>query len=163
MYPLGKQFEVDYSKAKSENKVMVVGRKFRFTVITERVIRLEYSPTSTFVDQPSQHFYSRNLGVPEFTIRQDANFLEIRTRYFVLSYMKEQPFIGSKVDPMKNLKITLCSAVDKDKQRDWYYGHPEVRNMSGNFVGIDVEMSKDYSRGLYSIEGFVSKIGRAHV
>ncbi|MCI8548362.1 MAG: DUF5110 domain-containing protein [Bacilli bacterium] len=156
MYPLGKQFEVDYSKAKSENKVMVVGRKFRFTVITERVIRLEYSPTSTFVDQPSQHFYSRNLGVPEFTIRQDANFLEIRTRYFVLSYMKEQPFIGSKVDPMKNLKITLCSAVDKDKQRDWYYGHPEVRNMSGNFVGIDVEMSKDYSRGLYSIEGFVS-------
>ena len=156
MYPLGKQFEVDYSKAKSDNKAMAVGRKYRITVITERVIRLEYSPAGTFIDLPSQLIYNRNLGLPEFTIRQDANFLEISTRYFVLSYMKEQPFIGSKVDPMKNLKITLKNTTDKDKQRDWYYGHPEVRNMNGNIVGIDVEINKGYTKGLYSIEGFAS-------
>ncbi len=156
MYPLGQQFEVDYSKAKSDNKAMVVGRKYRFTIITERVIRLEYSPTSTFVDIPSQLVYKRNLGLPEFTVRQDANFLEISTKYFILSYMKEQPFIGSKVDPMKNLKITLNNTMDKDKQRDWYYGHPEVRNMNGNILGVDVSINKNYMRGLYSLEGFAS-------
>ncbi len=156
MYPLGKQFEVDYSKAKSDNKAMVVGSKFRFTVITERVIRLEYSPTGTFVDLPSQLVYHRKLGMPEFTVRQDANFLEISTRYFVLSYMKEQPFLGSKVDPMKNLKITLKNVVDRDKQRDWYYGHPEVRNMNGNIIGVDVDFNKNFTKGLYSIEGFAS-------
>lgn len=156
MYPLGKQFEVDYSKAKSDNKAMVVGSKFRFTVITERVIRLEYSPTGTFVDLPSQLVYHRKLGMPEFTVRQDANFLEISTRYFVLSYMKEQPFLGSKVDPMKNLKITLKNVVDKDKQRDWYYGHPEVRNMNGNIIGVDIDFNKNFTKGLYSIEGFAS-------
>ena len=156
MYPLGKQFEVDYSKAKSDNKAMIVGSKFRFTVITERVIRLEYSPTGTFVDLPSQLVYRRNLGMPEFTVRQDANFLEISTRYFVLSYMKEQPFLGSKVDPMKNLKITLQNVVDKDKQRDWYYGHPEVRNMNGNIIGVDIDFNKNFTRGLYSLEGFAS-------
>ena len=77
MYPLGKQFEVDYSKAKNDNKAMVVGRKYRITVITERVVRLEYSPTGTFVDIPSQLVKNRNFGLPEFTIRQDNNFLEI--------------------------------------------------------------------------------------
>ncbi len=156
MYPLGKQFEVDYSKAKNDNKAMVVGRKYRITVITERVVRLEYSPTGTFVDIPSQLVKNRNFGLPEFTIRQDNNFLEITTKYFTLSYMKEQPFIGSKIDPMKNLKITLKSVTDKDKQRDWYYGHPEIRNMKGNIVGVDVPIGDNLARGLYSLEGFAS-------
>ena len=84
MYPLGKQFEVDYSKAKNDSKAMVVGRKYRITVITERVVRLEYSPNGKFVDIPSQLIQSRNFGLPEFTIRQDSNFLEISTRYFIL-------------------------------------------------------------------------------
>lgn len=156
MYPLGKQFEVDYSKAKSDSKAMVTGRKYRITVITERVVRLEYSPTNTFVDTPSQLVLHRSLGLPEFTIRQDPNFLEITTRYFKLSYMKEQSFTGSKIDPMKNLKITLINTTDKDKQRDWYYGHPEARNMNGNLVGIDVPISGNLSKGLFSIEGFSS-------
>lgn len=156
MYPLGKQFEVDYSKAKNDSKAMVVGRKYRITVITERVVRLEYSATGSFVDVPSQLVQSRNFGLPEFTIRQDANFLEISTRYFTLSYMKEQHFMGSKIDPMRNLKITLKSVIDKDKQRDWYYGHPEIRNMQGNIVGVDVVVSDLLKRGLYSLEGFSS-------
>ena len=156
MYPLGKQFEVDYNKAKNDSKSFVKGIKYRITVITERVIRLEYSPNGVFTDIPTQIIKNRNFGVPEFTIRQDANFLEINTRYFKLSYMKEQPFIGSKIDPMKNLKITLMNYNDQDKQRDWYYGHPEVRNMNGNIVGIDVPISSNLQRGLYSIEGFSS-------
>lgn len=156
MYPLGKQFEVDYSKAKNDSKAMVIGRKYRITVITERVVRLEYSPNGKFVDVPSQLIQNRNFGLPEFTIRQDQTFLEITTRYFILSYMKEQPFMGSKIDPMKNLKITLKNIHDKDKQRDWYYGHPEARNMGGNIIGVDVPIEGSLSRGLYSLEGFAS-------
>ncbi len=156
MYPLGKQFEVDYSKSKSDPKAFVSGIKYRVTVITERVVRLEYSPTGHFVDSPTQIIRNRNLGLPEFTIRQDSTFLEITTRYFHLSYMKDQPFLGSKIDPMKNLKITLTNVNDKDKMRDWYYGSPEARNMGGNIIGEDVPISKTLERGLYSIEGFAS-------
>ena len=79
MYPLGKQFEVDYSRAKSDEKTIVKGNNFRITVITERIVRLEYSPSGAFVDRPTELVVRRNLGYPEFQVRQDAQFVEIVT------------------------------------------------------------------------------------
>ena len=38
MYPLGKQFEVDYTKAVSDKKAVVQGPNYRISVITERII-----------------------------------------------------------------------------------------------------------------------------
>lgn len=35
MYPLGKQFEIDYTKAKCNSKALVQGQFFRISVITE--------------------------------------------------------------------------------------------------------------------------------
>ena len=155
MYPLGKQFEVDYTRAKSDDKTIIKGKNYRFTVITERIIRLEYSPGGTFVDCPTQLIVRRNLGFPEFQVKQDAQFLEITTKYFQLTYVKQQPFIGTKVDPMKNLKITL-SSHERDRNKDWYYGHPEARNMMGNLIGVDVGTDRFLCRGLYSLDGFAS-------
>ena len=155
MYPLGKQFQVNYENAKAEQKAIYKGTNYRITVITERVVRLEYSPDGNFVDAPTQLIKTRNLGYPEFRVNQDANYMEIVTKYFKLSYFKRQPFEGTKIDPMKNLKITLLSP-EKDRQRTWYYLHPEARNMNGNMVGIDVPISKTLTKGLYSLEGFCS-------
>jgi hypothetical protein len=84
MYPLGEQFLVDYRRAKSDSKACIVGKKYRFSVITERVIRIEYSPNGTFVDLPSQLVQNRNIGLPAFTLRQDQTFLEITTKYFFI-------------------------------------------------------------------------------
>lgn len=156
MYPLGKQFETDLRRVKSDTKAMVTGKKFRISIITERVVRLEYSQTGSFVDKPTQLVKNRNLGLSAFTIRQDPTMLEISTRYFKLTYVKEQPFTGSRIDPMKNLKITLVNYNEKDRQRDWYYGHPEVRNMKGNISGVDLPINQTLSKGLYSLEGFAS-------
>lgn len=155
MYPLGKQFEVDSHKAKSDKKAIVLGANYRISVITERVIRLEYSPNGQFVDAPTQLIKKRRVGIPDFFIRQDANIVEVTTKYFALSYIKGQPFVGSKVDKMKNLKITLLSK-DRDRRKDWYFGHPEARNMKGNMVGVDVSIPDNLKRGLYSLDGFSS-------
>ncbi len=155
MYPLGKQFEVDYSRAASDKKVVVQGENYRFSVITERVVRLEFSPSGNFNDRPTQLIKNRNVGLPDFSVRQDANVVEITTKYFSLNYIKGQPFVGSKVDPMKNLKITLLSR-ERDRSKDWYVGHPEVRNMLGNMVGVDVDIPLNMQKGLYSLDGFVS-------
>ena len=155
MYPLGRQFEVDYTKAKSDVKAIVQGKTFRISVISERIIRLEYSPSGQFIDRPTQLVKKRNLGLPDFSVRQDANIVEVSTKYFVLNYIKNQPFVGSKVDPMRNLKITLTSR-DRDRNKDWYYGHPEVRNMYGNMVSGDVNIPKQLEKGIYSLDGFSS-------
>ena len=54
MYPLGKQFEVDYTRAGSDDSAIIKGNNFRITVITERVVRLEFSPSGQFIDKPTQ-------------------------------------------------------------------------------------------------------------
>ena len=155
MYPLGKQFEVDYTKAKSDSKTIIQGNNYRISVITERIVRLEFSPAGQFNDRPTQLIKKRNIGIPDFSVRQDANMLELTTKYFSLSYIKNQPFTGTKVDPMKNLKITLLSR-ERDRNKDWYVGHPEARNMLGNMVGVDVDIPITLQKGLYSLDGFTS-------
>ncbi len=155
MYPLGKQFEVDYTKAKSDKKAIIQGTKFRISLISERIVRLEYSPEGKFNDRPTQLIRKRNIGLPDFSVRQDNNLVEITTKYFILTYVKERPYQGPAVDPMRNLKITLQSR-DRDRNKDWYVGHAEARNMLGNMVGVDVNIPKQLQKGLYSLDGFSS-------
>lgn len=155
MYPLGRQFEVDYTRAKSDEKSIIKGSNFRITVITERIVRLEFSPSGQFIDRPTQLVLKRNLGLADFSVKQDLNYIQISTRYFTLNYLKRAPFTGSKLDPAKNLKITLVSR-DRDRNKDWYYGHPEVRNLDGNMISVDIPNSKVLSHGLYSLDGFAS-------
>ena len=155
MYPLGKQFEIDMSKSKSDDKCTYKGKHYRITMLSERLVRLEYSPSGVFVDVPSQFAVNRYFNFPEYQTKQDSKFLEITTKYFKLTYVKEAHFLGSKVDPMKNLKITLFMG-GRENDRDWYYGHPEVRNLGGNMISEDVNTPKALRRGLYSLEGFAS-------
>lgn len=155
MYPLGKQFSVDSSKSKSDSKAIIQGNKYRISVISERLVRIEYSASGQFLDRPTQLVKRRNLGLPDFSLRQDAHILEVTTKYFTLTYLKEQPFVGPKVDPMKFLKITLMSR-EKDRNKDWYVGHAEARNLAGNMIGVDVGIPKPLDKGLYSLDGFVS-------
>lgn len=155
MYPLGDQFRIDMSKSVSREKCVYQGNHYRISVLSERLVRLEYSPSGKFVDVPSQLVMNRQFYLPDFKVRQDNRILEITTSYFRLTYLKEMPFLGTKIDPMKNLKITLLSPKNEN-DRDWYYLHPEVRNMSGNMISEDVSVSKALKRGLYSLEGFAS-------
>lgn len=155
MYPLGDQFKVDYTKAVSDKKTIVQGSNYRLSVISERIVRLEFSPNGQFIDRPTQLIKKRNIGIPDFSVRQDANIVEVTTKYFSLTYLKGQPFYGTKVDPMRNLKITLLSR-DRDRSKDWYIGHPEARNMLGNMVGVDVNIPRGLQKGIYSLDGFSS-------
>ena len=155
MYPLGKHFEIDYSKAKCDKKCILEGNNYRISVISERIVRLEFSPDGKFLDKPTQLVKKRNIGIPDFSVRQDKHVMEVTTKYFVLTYLKGKPFLGTTVDPMKYLKITL-KAHDRDRKKDWYVGHPEARNLLGNMVGVDVNIPKLLQKGLFSLDGFAS-------
>jgi glycoside hydrolase family 31 len=155
MYQLGKQFIVNTDKIMADDKAVVFGDKYRFSVLSDRVIRLEYSEEGKFVDKPTQLIRRRNLGYADFNFREDQYVLQIETRRFALSYVKNRPFEGSKLDPMKNLKITLLSN-DSDRNKDWYYGHAEARNLGGNIISGDILNPKGTSKGLYSLDGFAS-------
>ena len=152
MYDLGPSFHIDLSKLKSKEGATFIGEKYRFTVLTERLIRLEYSPIGTFNDLATELVSFRDFDVPKVTKNEDANFLQLQTSYFDLTYTKNAPIEGTKLNPAQNLRITL-----KDRNTIWSYGCAEARNYYGNNVSTEVKSAENpENRGLFSLDGYVS-------
>ncbi len=149
MYNLGEQFKIDLKSAEANPKAIVSGKTYRFTVLSPRLIRLEYSLNGAFLDRPTGLVLHRNLPLPKFHTKDNDYFIEISTDYFKLTYTKEKPFEGTKVNPTMNLKVEL---LNTDKV--WYYGHPEVRNFG--VPAISLEEGGTNGKGLYSAEGMAS-------
>lgn len=152
MYDLGKNFHINMEKLKTKREAVIQGKRFRISVLTERLIRLEYSASGIFNDFATELVVFRDFDVPKFTKKEDKNYLELETEYFTLTYSKEEPFKGSAFNPIKNLKVVL-----KGTDVIWHYGHPEAKNYYGS--NISTEFSKNEepkNRGLFSLDGLVS-------
>ena len=107
MYDLGEQFVMDMKKAVANSACVLQGNKYRITVLTERLVRLEYSESGIFEDSPTELVWYRNLEKPEFNVINNKNNLVIETKYFSLSYVKEASFVGSSLNKTSNLRIDL--------------------------------------------------------
>ena len=128
------------------------GNKYRITVLSEILIRLEYNEEGIFLDETTE--FARNRKFPEFKfdVKQDEKFLVIETNYFKLEYSKEKSFFGTKFVPEANLKVLL-----KDTDKYWYFNHVEARNFKT--IGICLDNVNNIllnNKGLYSTDGFVS-------
>ena len=140
MYEFGNQFKFNFENALSNPECVFKGAKYRITVLTERLIRLEYSKTGVFVDNPTSLVLFRKFDKPKFEAQETNTDLIITTSYFNLVYKKEKNFYGGKFTPAASLKISLVNT-----EKYWYYKHPEARNYKA-----------DNQKSLYSIDGFVS-------
>ena len=148
MYDLGKQFKFDINKSIANPECVFKGSKYRITVLTEGLVRLEFNENGIFDDYPTEIVWHRNLPKPNFQVNETNSILNIRTKYFELFYRKEKSFNGGKLTPMANLKINLLNT-----DKIWYYGHPEIRNF-GTFAH-SLEDSK-LQKGLFSLDGFAT-------
>ena len=147
MYDLGPSFHTNTMNLVSRPEAIIQGQKFRFTVLTERLVRLEYSPTGQFNNYQTALVTNRNFSVPKYTRKEDANFIEIETDYFDLSYVKDAPFTSEK-----NLRIGV-----KGNGMRWYYNCPEAKNYYGNDICVEVPHGeKAENKGLFSLDGYVS-------
>ena len=93
---------------------VVQGDKYRFTVLTSQMLRMEYSETGEFEDRPTQIVWNRDFETPKFTVRDQENCLEIDTEYFHLVYDKKE------FSP-NHLYIDVKYAFTNYGGR-WYYG-----------------------------------------
>ena len=151
MASFGKHFAVNEKIGLSQVTAVHKGDFYRITVLSERLVRLEYSVTGTFNDKLTDLVQNRNFEVPSYTIEEDDKYMVITTKYFSLQYMKNKPFKGPSFAPDTNLKVKLLNT-----DKIWYYGHPEARNFLGSTFSLD-----DYkggpiklNKGLYSTDGF---------
>src|SRR5690606_35599141 len=67
-------------------QAIVQGENFRFTVLTESLLRLEYSEDGVFEDRATQSIWNRRFPVPKFTVNRSEKMLEIATDHFHLYY-----------------------------------------------------------------------------
>ena len=70
MASLSKYFIQDESNLLVRNDCIVFGNNYRFSVLTERLIRLEYSPSGKFEDRASELVINRNFPKPNFTYQK---------------------------------------------------------------------------------------------
>ena len=150
MNTIGGYFVENLANCKCKKDSMIIGNKYRISILTERLVRLEYNPKGIFEDRPTQRVIYRNFPKVNYTATQSETLLQVITSYFTLDYVKEHTFVGSKIAPSTNLKITLNGT-----DRTWNYNHPEARNYGTITYSLDNFRGKlKLDKGLYSTDGF---------
>ena len=146
MYDLGPQFKINQQDLIVEPKSIVLGQKFRIEVLTERLIRLEYSELGKFVDSASSLVIRRKFDLPKFTVREDQGYVYIDTKYISLKYFKNAKFTE------KNLSATILFS-----RKEWFYTQKEVKNYGGTTVSLDNTLKMPgLNKGLISPDMYVT-------
>lgn len=123
------------TKPLANPRSVVSGAKFRFTVLTDGLIRYEYAPDGQFEDRASTFAINRDLGsVPEFQTYEDEFGLEIVTNRIHLTYDK-QAFSSSGLSVDVKGKLTTWGS-------QWRFGIDEdafegVENLGGTARTLD--------------------------
>lgn len=73
----------------ANEKAIVKGDKYRFTVLTDRLIRIELSDNGEFEDRATQFAINRNLSVPMFTVEECSDSITITTERIRFTYFKD--------------------------------------------------------------------------
>lgn len=150
MNTIGEYFLKKKDDPKTVDENIIAGKKYRISILTERLIRLEYSNDGKFEDRASQRVIFRNFPKVVFNASQSDLLIQVTTPYFTLNYVKEKPFSNGKLDNGNNLRINL-----NETDRMWYYGNPQVRNFGGIGYSLDdFNGNIKYEKGLYSTDGF---------
>jgi alpha-glucosidase (family GH31 glycosyl hydrolase) len=67
---------------------VIAGDNYRFTVLTGRLVRIEWDKEGRFEERPTRVVTNRDFPPPSFIVTEDSEKLEIRTDYFELHYRK---------------------------------------------------------------------------
>jgi len=155
------------SGLEGHSQSVIVDGSWRFTAMTQRVIRLEYDEAKQFVDEPTEAFLrSPPTGVWESQVAGDSDWSVLQTKEVVVKYMpKPAPTIGS---------VVMVSRSNNSYV--WRWGDdPAVGNLRGTARTLDssastldlncnnkVSPTMDNSE-MHCTWGLVSKLGWAAV
>lgn len=134
------------TKPVAAKEAVVQGEKYRFTVLTDRLIRLEYQENGKFQDAPTQKVVCREFPVPAFRVIEEENRLEIVTDQIHLYYDKKK---FSKEGLFLQLKegYAVYGSI-------WYYGD-ELHDLLGTARTLDnIDGAVELEHGLMSKDGF---------
>ena len=144
MSAIPEHFRLNLAPVASPDAVIRVGSA-RFTVLTERLIRLEYDEAGKFEDRASQTMWYRAQPVPNFTVEMQPLGVEIETDALCLRYMDNAA--GFTPDTL-SIRIKSMDTV-------WHPGETDAHNLKGTTRTLDfINGSTPLGSGLMSRSGW---------
>ncbi|MET0495405.1 MAG: TIM-barrel domain-containing protein [Actinoplanes sp.] len=116
------------SRPVADPAAVVSGERYRITVLSEGLVRLEYAEDGVFEDRASTFAVNRHLPVPDFRVLETGPHLEIVTSRFRLTYDRGR-FTTS------GLSVAVLGGVSS-YHSVWRYGE-EVRDLGGTARTLD--------------------------
>lgn len=127
-------------------RAVIQGPCYRFSVLTSRLIRMEYQQDGRFTDLPTQVVLDRDFPVPGFRVMEDDNRLEIVTDHLHLYYDKK-PFRKSGLRVQLHGGYATYGSI-------WHYGDT-VHDLGGTARTLDeADGPIPLGPGLMSRDGF---------
>lgn len=138
----------------AREEAVVIQGKARFTVLTSRMIRMEWAEDGIFEDRASFGVVNRNLPVPEYTVRKGGRTLTLKTEDVTLVYKGQDKFNA------ENLSVTFTMNGEKCR---WMPGMPSDGNLLGTMRTVDGLLNaqvlnkhgEPYDPGVISRDGWV--------
>ncbi len=138
-----KRFAWDVRPVALEANV-VQGQKYRVTVLTEKLLRLEYSPEGVFEDRASQVAFYRDFPVCNFETCRANGILTVSTGALTLTYRENAAFNEE----------SLSVKLDIEPASTWHYGE-DFEDLGGTVRTLDrVDGECPLERGVCSRNGF---------
>lgn len=132
---------------------VVTSGKARFTVLTSKMIRIQYSATAQFEDRATFAIVNRRLPLPQFTTEEADGYLYIRTEDVTLRYKVGSVFKATDKKP-DNLMVTFQM---NGRTCTWYPGKDDSMNLLGTCRTLDQAWG-DNKRGNLE-KGLLSRAG----
>lgn len=123
----------DELNPKADPAAVVTSGNARFTVLTSRMIRIQYSQTAQFEDRATFAIVNRRLPVPEYTTETADGYLYIRTNDLTLRY-KEGSVINAADKKPDNLMVSFQMS---GRTNIWYPGKDDALNLMGTNRTLD--------------------------
>lgn len=123
---------------------IIQGNNYRFTVLSSRLIRLEFDPSGKFEDRASQSVFYRDFEKCRFESKISNNIVSVETEHLLLTYdIDKNDFNG-------NLKVKLLS----EPASSWTFGE-SFEDLGGTVKTLDtVNGAVPLGRGVCSRNGF---------
>ena len=137
----------------ANSQAIVTQGDVRFTVLTPRLIRLEWDTSRRFNDQPSFVVINRKLAIPAFTKKTENGWLQITTSELELRYQLKSGKFNEQ-----NLRITYRHPQNNFT---WKPGMQEKDNLKGTYRTLDRFDGNitDGNREMKLEDGLLSKDG----
>ena len=112
----------------ASDEAVVIEGNARFTILTDRLIRMEWAEDGVFEDRASLAVLNRKLPVPSFQVSRNGGNLTIKTGAVTLSYKGPECFTE------ENLKVSFRM---NGHLQVWYPGKDAGANLLGTARTLD--------------------------